>query len=347
MLTLAQLADILNGVWHGNASHAIFGLSSLARATSRDVAYFDNPLLYNTLGHTAAGAVILKAEHVHLCPVNSIAVSNPLASMTEAVKLFSSAQSPNSGIHETARIHHSAQIGNQVSIGAYSVIGEDVHIADGVILGSNTVIESAVSIGKDSRIGCGVMIHSGCRLGRNVRINSGCIIGSAPFNYFKHHGVWQQGPDVGAVILSDEVHLGANTVIDRGALGDTYLAEGVCVDNLVQIAHDVFIGSNTAIAGCAAVGAYAHIGSDCIIGGASSIAANVRLGENIVITGMSTVSKSIVKSGIYSSGTMAHEHNRWRKNAARFKRLDDYITRMGALEKKLRNGDPSIQVQQE
>ncbi|MBL7479661.1 UDP-3-O-(3-hydroxymyristoyl)glucosamine N-acyltransferase [Legionella bononiensis] len=342
MLTLAQLADFLDGVWHGNANHAIFGLSSLVRATSKDVAYFDNPLLHNTLTQTAAGAVILKSEHVHLCPVNSIVVSNPLASMNEAVKLFSPGESPNLGIHETARIHHSAQLGNQVSIGAYSVIGEHVQIADGVILGANTVIESAVSIGKDSRIGCGVMIHSGCRLGNNVRVNSGCIIGSSPFNYMKQHGVWQQGPDVGAVILSDEVQLGANTVIDRGSLSDTYLGEGVCVDNLVQIAHDVFIGSNTAIAGCAAIGAYAHIGSDCIIGGASCIAAYVRLTDDTVITGMSTVSKSIAKSGIYSSGTLVHEHDRWRRNAARFKRLDDYMIKLGLLEKQLKNDDSLI-----
>ena len=335
MLTLAQLADFLDGVWHGNANHAIFSLSSLARATSKDLAYFENPLLYNALSHTAAGAVILKSEHVHLCPVNSIVVSNPLASMTEAVKLFPSDESPNSGIHETARIHHSSQLGSHVSIGAYSVIGENVQIADGVILGANTVIESAVSIGKDSRIGCGVMIHSGCRLGNNVHVNSGCIIGSSPFNYMKQHGVWQQGPDVGAVILSDEVQLGANTVIDRGSLGDTYLGVGVCVDNLVQIAHDVFIGNNSAIAGCAAIGAYAHIGSDCIIGGASCIAAYVRLTDDIVITGMSTVSKSIAKPGIYSSGTLVHEHDRWRRNAARFKRLDDYMNKLGLLEKKI------------
>lgn len=337
MLTLAQLADLLDGVWHGNASHAIFNFASLSRATPKDLAYFDNPLLQNFLESTSAGAVLIKSEHVHLCPVNSIVVAHPLSAMTDAVKFLSPVESPFMGIHETAQIHQSAQLGKQVSIGAYSVIGEHVLLDDGVTVGANSVIESSVCIGKNSKIGCGVMIHAGCSLGSDVLINAGCIIGASPFNYMKEHGIWLKGADAGGVVISSGVHIGANTVIDRGSLSDTFLAEGVCVDNLVQIAHDVCIGSNTAIAGCAAIGAYTQIGSDCIIGGASCIAAYVCLADDVVITGMSTVSKSITKSGIYSSGTLVHEHDRWRKNAARFRRLDDYIVKLGALEKKINN----------
>lgn len=335
MLTLAQLADYLDGVWHGNANHAIFSLSSLSRATSKDVAYFDNLLLRETLASTAAGVVLLKLEHQSLCPVNSIAVSNPLLAMNEAAKYLAVAKKNNSEIHSTAQIHQSAQLGQGVSIGANTVIEEQVQLDDGVCIGANTVVESYVRIGKDSQIGHGVMIHSGSQVGQNVVLNDGCIIGALPFNYLKDHGAWQQGPAVGGVIISRGVHIGANTVIDRGSFSDTYLAEGVCIDNLVQIAHDVMIGSNTAIAGCAAIGAHAQIGADCIIGGASCIAANVRLSDDVVITGMSTVSKSIAKAGIYSSGTLVHEHQRWRRNAARFRRLDDYITKLGVLEKKI------------
>ena len=335
MLTLAQLADYLDGVWHGNANHAIFSLSSLSRATSTDVAYFDNLLLQEALESTVAGVVLLKLEHQSLCPVNSIAVSNPLLAMNEAAKYLAVAKKNSSEIHPTAQIHSTAQLGQGVSIGANTVIDEQVQLEDGVCIGANTVVESYVRIGRDSQIGHGVMIYSGSRIGQKVVLNNGCIIGASPFNYLKHHGAWQQGPAVGGVIISQGVHIGANTVIDRGSFGDTYLAEGVCIDNLVQIAHDVIIGSNTAIAGCAAIGAHAQIGSDCIIGGASCIAANVRLSDDVVITGMSTVSKSIARAGIYSSGTLVHEHQRWRRNAARFRRLDDYITKLGALERKM------------
>lgn len=335
LLTLAHLAESLDGVWHGNANHAIFSLSSLNCATDKDLAYFDNPLLSHILASTGAGAVLIKSEHQHLCPVNSIVVSNPLASMTAAVKLLSPPLWKHPGIHATAQIHQSAQIGQGVSIGEYSVIGENARLAEGVFIGTNSIIESSVQIGKNSHVGCGVVIHHGSTLGSEVAIESGCVIGSIPFNYLKQQGSWEQGPTVGGVIISDKVRIGANTAIDRGSLSDTYLGEGVCIDNLVQIAHDAYIGKNTAIAGCAAIGAYSQIGSDCIIGGASTVAANVRLTDNTVITGMSTVTKSITRQGIYSSGTIVHEHQRWRRNVARFRRLDDYMVKLGTLEKKI------------
>lgn len=335
MLTLAELADHLAGVWHGNANHAIFCFASLSRATSQDVAYYDNSLFHQALETTSAGAVLLKEEHQHLFQGNSIVVPHPLQAMMQATQLLSVPMPPKSGIDPTAIIHQSAQLGQGVSIGAYSVIGANAQIADGVVIGTHTVIESFVRIGKNSQIEHEVVIHSGCHLGAHVVINSGCIIGASPFNYLKEHGQWQHGYSVGAVIIANQVQIGSNTVIDRGSLSDTYLGEGVCIDNLVQIAHDVVVGKNTIIAGCAAVGAYAQIGTDCIIGGASCIAAHVRLADDVVITGMSTVSKSLAKPGIYSSGTLVHEHHRWRRNAARFRRLDDYIVKLGALEKKL------------
>lgn len=335
MLTLAQLADYLGGVWYGNAHHAIFCLSSLSRATPNDVAYFDNLCLQEILGSTLAGVVLLKEEHLSLCPVNSIVVANPLEAMRTAGQYLTSVKNHCPEIHPTAQIHPLAQLGQGISVGAHSIIGEMAQLADGVCIGSHTLVEPQVLIGKDSQIGSGVVIHSGCRIGRNVVINYGAVIGASPFNYLKHHGKWLQGPVAGGVILCSNVHIGANTVIDRGSLSDTFLAEGVCVDNLVQIAHDVIIGSDTAIAGCAAIGACVQIGADCIIGGASCIAANVRLADDVVITGMSTVSKSITKPGVYSSGTLVHEHQRWRRNAARFRRLDDYITKLDLLEKKV------------
>ncbi|CAM2741104.1 UDP-3-O-[3-hydroxymyristoyl] glucosamine N-acyltransferase [Legionella steigerwaltii] len=335
MLTLAELANHLGGVWHGNANHAISCYASLARATSQDVAYYDNSVLLPILNTTLAGAVLLKSEHQHLFQGNCIVVPNPLQAMIQATQLLSAHTSAFAGIDATAIVHESAQLGQGVSIGAYSVIGANTQLADGVIIGANSVIESSVRIGKNSQIGHDVVIHSGCQLGAQVVINSGCVIGASPFNYLKQHGHWQQGLDAGAVVIANQVQIGSNTVIDRGSLSDTYLGEGVCIDNLVQVAHDVMVGKNTIIAGCAAIGAYVQIGTDCIIGGASCIAAHVRLVDDVVITGMSTVSKSLAKSGIYSSGTLVHEHHRWRRNAARFRRLDDYIVKLSALEKKL------------
>jgi UDP-3-O-[3-hydroxymyristoyl] glucosamine N-acyltransferase len=335
LLTLERLALLLNGVRHGNAHYAISNLSSLTRATSSDIAYFDNPLLHSALQTTKAGIVVLKAEHLSWCPVNAIAVVNPLIAIQEIALLLSANQDIHASIDPTAKIHPSARLGEQVSIGPYVVIEQDVSIAAGTSIGAHTVIESSVRIGGQCYIDSNVIIHKNTQLADDVHISSGCILGSLPFNYVKEHGLWQQGIILGGVTLATGVRIGANTVIDRGSVGDTYLAEGVCVDNLVHIAHDAYIGAHTAIAACAVIGAHALVGSDCIIGGASCLAAFTHLAGDVVISGMSTVSKSIAKAGIYSSGTLAHEHHRWRRNAARFRRLDDYISRLNELERKI------------
>ncbi|HAT8573842.1 TPA: UDP-3-O-(3-hydroxymyristoyl)glucosamine N-acyltransferase [Legionella pneumophila] len=339
MLTIEELAKHLNGVWHGHANHAIFSVSSLARASSKDLVYFDNPLLRPVLNSTRAGAVLLKSEHKDWCPVNCVVVSNPSEAMFKAAKILPQPGVIVSGIHPTAQIHKSAQLGQNVSVGANSMIGEGVQIDDNVTVGPNTTIESSVLIGRGSQLGAGAIIHSGTVLGQSVIIGSGGIVGAAPFNCYKEHGVWQQGPIFGGVVIGQRTQIGANTVIHRGSIGDTYLGEGVCIDSLVLIAHDVYVGNNTAIAGCAAIGALVQIGMDCIIGGASCLAANIRLTNDVVITGMSTVTKSIMRSGIYSSGTTVHDHRKWRRNTARFRHLDDYITKLITIEKKLNNNN--------
>ncbi|RUR13651.1 UDP-3-O-(3-hydroxymyristoyl)glucosamine N-acyltransferase [Legionella sp. km772] len=332
--TLEQLARLVDGVAHGNAQYAISSLSSLTRAQASHITYFDNPLLKDALRSTQAGIIVLKEEHLAWCPSHAIIVSDPLAAIKQIATLFTPSVKP-AFIDPSATIHPSVQIGHNVSIGPYAVVGENVQLADGVHLGAHSCIHNSVTIGKNSYLDCQVTVHSNTQIGADVVVNAGVVLGAAPYNYVKEHGHWQQGLSLGGLIIADKVHLGANTVIDRGAVGDTYLGQGVCIDNLVHIAHDVYIGAHTAIAGCAVLGAHVIIGNDCIIGGASCLAANISLTDDVVISGMSTVNKSLTKSGIYSSGTLIHEHQRWRKNAARFRRLDDYITKLTTLERKI------------
>ncbi|MDI9817820.1 MULTISPECIES: UDP-3-O-(3-hydroxymyristoyl)glucosamine N-acyltransferase [unclassified Legionella] len=331
--TLAELAYHLDGVLYGDATKTIRGVASLSCAQESELSSFNNFALFKLLKVTQAGAVLLKEEHLQHHPVNSIVISNPLSSMALAAELFADTANNAAEIHPTALISASARLGEGVSVGANSIIGEDANLADNVKIGANCVLEACVSVGEHSLIQNGVVIHSGSKLGRQIVIESGAILGAAPFNSIKKQGKWFTGPAVGGVFLSDYVHVGANTIITRGALGDTFIGDGVHIDNLVMIAHDVIIGANSAVAGCATMGAYAQIGEHCIIGGASCIAAHVHLVDDVVITGMSTVSKSLTKPGIYSSGTMVCEHRQWRRNAARFRRLDDYIARLIKLEK--------------
>ncbi len=331
--TLAELAARLDGVFHGQTECPIQGFASLSRATKTDLAYFDNPALLASLSQTKAGAVLLTAAYLQHCPTSSIVVANPLEKMSMAARLFQQSPKAFEGIHATAVVAASATIGQGVRVGENSVIGDRVFLGNGVQVAANCVLEPGVSVGNQTTIQNGVAILQGSKIGQHVAIESGVVLGALPFNSIKMQGRWLHGPAVGGVIIADYVQLGANTVIARGALGDTYIGEGVHIDNLVQIAHDVIIGANSAIAGCAAIGAYTRIGAHCIIGGASCVAAHVHLVDDIVITGMSTVNKSLSKPGVYSSGIMVSEHGQWRRNAARFRRLDNYVTRLTKLEK--------------
>jgi UDP-3-O-[3-hydroxymyristoyl] glucosamine N-acyltransferase len=251
--------------------------------------------------------------------------------MQQVSELFSQPPCDGVAIDKTAHIHPSASIGEGVHIGAHSVVGEGVVIHDDVRIGEHCVIEPFVTVGAGSVLSHRVVVHHHVLLGQYVTVQTGVVIGALPFAFQKNKGTWQAQAALGGVTVADNVHLGANMVIDRGTVGDTFIAHGVCIDNLVQVAHDAYIGDNTLIAGCAAIGAHAWIGADCIVGGGCGIASFVRLADDVVITGMSTVAKSILKSGVYSSGTMIHEHNRWRRNVARFKRLDDYMIKLTAL----------------
>ncbi|WED44620.1 UDP-3-O-(3-hydroxymyristoyl)glucosamine N-acyltransferase [Legionella cardiaca] len=333
MYTLAELAQHLDGILYGNAEQSIQGVASLSRACKTDLSCFNNPSLLASLTTTQAGGVLLTENYLSECPVNAIVVVNPLRSMATIAKMFKPKVKNCSGIHPRAIIAPSAKIGQRVTIGENTVIGADVTLGDDVIIGANCVLEMNVSVGMRTLIHHGVYLHEGTKLGMSVLVESGVVIGASPYNSVKQQGHWLSGPDMGGVFVADEVHLGANTVIARGALGDTFIGKGVHIDNLVMIAHDVIIGANSAIAGCAVIGAYAELGAHCIVGGASCLASYVQLADDVVITGMSTVNKTLTKAGIYSSGTMVCEHRQWRRNAARFRRLDDYITRLIKLEK--------------
>ncbi|KTC75461.1 UDP-3-O-[3-hydroxymyristoyl] glucosamine N-acyltransferase [Legionella birminghamensis] len=332
--TLAFLAEYLDGKSGGNPQQPIQGLSSLSRANSSQIAYYNNHLPLILLKNTQAAAVLLTQAVAHHSPVSTITVSDPLPAFQSLRRLFATAnESRPAFIHPQTVIADSATIGEGVSVGANSNIAEQAKLGNSVHIGSNCSIANDVRIGEYTRIGNNVSIEEGVVIGSHCIIDSGAVIGAEPFHGYKIRGSWAAEAAVGSVVIDDAVTIGANTVIVRGVAGDTCIGKGVQIDNLVQVAHDVTIGQHTAIAACAAIGAFTQIGSHCILGGASSLAAHLCLVDDVVITGMSTVNKSLSKPGIYSSGTMISEHHRWRRNAARFKRLDDYISRLVSLEK--------------
>lgn len=334
--SLEQLAFHLNGTAYGDPVRYVQSIASLTRAKANQIAYFDNPLLLKSLEATEAGIVLLPSQFVSHCPVNCIVVSNPLQSMMELSHLFSINAPYHSNIHSSAKIAPAhTLVEKAINVGANTTVDEKAILQQGVNIGANCYIAADVEIGSNSKISNGVTILSGTKIGCNCFIDNGSVIGAMPFNALKEKGKWQEGPVYGALLIGDGVRIGANVVLTMGALGDTVIGDNVYIDNLVQIAHDVMIDKHTSVAACAAIGAFTKIGAHCIIGGASSIAAHVQLADDIVITGMSTVNRSLYKSGIYSSGTVVSEHHRWRRNAARFRRLDDYVNRLVKLEREV------------
>ena len=330
--SLSELAARLDGVVCGDGARKITGIASLARAGHNDLCYFDNPVRSAAMKSTRAAAVLLTKEMQPLCPIDSITVDNPFLAIAEVIKLFQSDVLLNGTVHPSAQVDVSAILGNNVSIGANSVISKGVRLGNNVRIGANCIVEPYVCMSDESVLHHSVILHEGTQIGSSVRIDSGAVIGALPFNAMKKMGHWYAGPAIGGVVVSDRCQIGSNTVIDRGSVCDTCLEEGVFLDNLIQIAHDVVIGAKTAVAGCAAIGAHTVVGMHCVIGGASTLAANLVLADDVVITGMSTVSKSLLKPGVYSSGTMVCEHQKWRRNAARFKNLDLFVHRLQHLE---------------
>lgn len=333
MQNLAQVAELIEGEFHGDPETPLLSVSTLIRAERTDLSCFlpDWPLWL--LESTKAAAVILPPHFLQACPVSSIVVNDPLRAIERATALFSQPQTSEAKIDPSARISKEALIGTGVRIAANTIVAAGSHLMTNVSIGPNVIIHENVRVGAGAVIHANAIIHANSIIGEGVHIESGAVVGALPFNFQKSRGQWLPGLSFGGVVIGNGVYIGANTVIDRGTCSDTFIGSNVCIDNLVQIAHDVHIGPHTAIAGCAAIGAFTRIGSDCILGGACCIAAYLCLTDNVVVTGMSTVAKSIHQAGVYSSGTMVSEHSRWRRNAARFRRLDEYVSRIYELEK--------------
>lgn len=309
----------------------IDGVASLTLATSRQVAFIAQAKYLDELEHTQAGAVLISQKFADDAQARlgantaRIIVKDAYLAYACISTLF--APKYMSGIHPTAVIAPSAQLGEQVTIGAYAVIGERVQIADGVSIGAQCVIGDDVSIGKDSVIEPQVTVAYGCQLGESVRVHSHASIGSEGFGFAPSVGTtgleWQRIAQLGKVIIGNHVRIGSNTCIDRGAVDDTVIGDHVIIDNQVQIAHNVRIGRGTAMAAKVAIAGSTTIGKNCIIGGATGIAGHLTIADGVTITAMTMVISDITEAGTYSSGTVAMPQAKWRRAAVRFRQLGD------------------------
>jgi UDP-3-O-[3-hydroxymyristoyl] glucosamine N-acyltransferase len=335
--TLSELIAGLDDVSiQGDPQCVITGVGTLQQAQPGQIAFLMNPLYKKHLSHTKAAAVILSQSDAQECTVNAIISRDPYFTYAKIAAYFDRKPVFNGGIHATAVIGQGCEIDASVSIGPYAVLGDNVKIAAHVSIGPGTIIGDGVSIGEGSILDAKIIIYYAVTIGKRVRISSGTVIGSDGFGLAKHKGEWQKVPQLGSVVIEDDVEIGANCAIDRGAIEDTVLEKSVKLDNLVQVGHNVRIGENTAIAGCVGIAGSATIGKNCLIGGAAGLNGHISITDNVMITGMTAVTKTIKEAGVYSSGAGGLVTNlEWRKNSARLHRLEQMSQRVKVLESML------------
>lgn len=330
--TLVEIANQIGATIHGNPDHKIYNVATLEKATERELSFFSNRRYKQALKNTRAGAVILKQEDLAACNVTALTVEDPYLAFARASRLLhpdpdiTPGVHPSASIDKSADVHPSAWIGAHVDIGPEARIGENVSIAAGCSIGSRAVI------GKGSRLMANVTVYHEVIIGNHCLVHSGVVIGADGFGIANDRGKWIKIPQVGSVIIGDQVELGANTTIDRGALDNTVIGNGVKIDNQVQIGHNVQIGDDTAIAGCVAVAGSTHIGRRCMIGGACGISGHIDICDDVILMAMTGVANSIREPGIYASGIPAMDVKSWRKNVVTFKQLHAMNTRIRKIE---------------
>jgi UDP-3-O-[3-hydroxymyristoyl] glucosamine N-acyltransferase len=330
--TLAELAEELGGLVHGNPDHTINNVATLANAGASDITFLANTKYKKYLADCQAGAVLVSANVVDAVPTNAIEVKDPYVAYAKAAALLFPEPALAAQIHPSAVIHETAQIGNGVHIAAQAVIGERVKIADDAVIGPGCVLLDDVVIGKASRLTANVTLCKKVRIGERVVIHPGVVIGADGFGIANDQGRWIKVPQLGSVVIGNDVEIGANTTIDRGAIEDTLIADGVKLDNQIQIGHNVTIGENTVIAGCAGIAGSTHIGANCAIGGGTGMAGHIEIADGVQLTGMSMVTKSVTESGVYSSGIPLEPSRQWHKNVIRYRQLETLFERVKQLE---------------
>ncbi len=327
--TLAEIAERFALRVQGDGDCRISGVATLAGAGPTQLSFLANPQYRAQLAGTRAGAVVLHEREAEGCPVPALISRNPYADYARIAALFETLPAAPAGIHASAVVAASATIDPGASIGPHVFVGERSRVAAGAVIGPGCVIGDDCDVGAGARLIARVTLVTRVRLGKRVLIHPGAVLGADGFGIAMDAGRWLKVPQLGGVNVGDDCEIGANTCIDRGALEDTTLEEDVRLDNQIQIGHNVRIGAHTAIAGCAAVAGSAKIGRYCLIGGAAGIVGHLEICDRVTITAMSLVSHSIREPGEYSSGTPLQENRLWRKNAARFRHLDELARRVG------------------
>jgi len=336
--TVGDIAGWLDAEVTDEAATRITGAASLASASDREVAYYDGDRkAAPTAARTGAGLVITNEAGRARLPagVATLVVDDPRLAFARVLDRLYGRPAVEAGIHPTAQVADDAHVDPTACVGAQAVIGAGTRVEAAAEIGPGCVLGRNVTIGAATRLIARVTVLDDSVIGARCVLQPGVVIGSDGFGLVQEQGAWRRVPQVGRVVIGNDVDVGANTTIDRGALDDTVIDDGVKLDNLIQIAHNVRIGAHSAVAGCAGLAGSSEVGRHCTLGGGVGLAGHLTLADNVHITGMSMVTRSIHRPGVYSAGTPLDSNERWHRNAARFKQLDRLARRVKQLEKQL------------
>ncbi|WP_278809355.1 UDP-3-O-(3-hydroxymyristoyl)glucosamine N-acyltransferase [Obesumbacterium proteus] len=336
-IRLADLAQQLNAELHGDGDIVITGVASMHSAKSQQITFLSNSRYREQLAACNASAVVLTEADLPFCTSAALVVRNPYLTYALMAQIMDTTPAPAKDIAPSAVIDATAQLGNNVSVGANAVIEEGVVLGDNVIIGAGCFVGKFTKIGSGTRLWANVSVYHQIEIGEKCLIQSGTVIGADGFGYANDRGNWIKIPQLGTVRIGDRVEIGACTTIDRGALDDTIIGNGVIIDNQCQIAHNVMIGDNTAVAGGVIMAGSLKIGRYCQIGGSSVINGHMEICDKAVVTGMGMVMRPITEPGIYSSGIPLQPNKAWRKTAALVMNIDEINKRLKAVEKKVTN----------
>ncbi|MET0497964.1 MAG: UDP-3-O-(3-hydroxymyristoyl)glucosamine N-acyltransferase [Steroidobacteraceae bacterium] len=330
-MTLGELAIRFGCSLQGDPDVRVSHVGTLEAADNTAVAFIANPSYRKFLATTGAGVVVLDPSLAGECPTAALLTKNPHAVYARIAALLHPVPVQAGGVHRTASVDESAVVHADAAIGPMTVIEAGAHIGPRVVIGPGCVIMRGARIGADSRLVAGVTLCHGVQIGERVLMHPGVVVGADGFGLAMDRGQWLKVPQVGSVEIGDDVEIGANTTIDRGAIENTVIGPGVKLDNQIQIGHNVRIGANTAIAACSGISGSTTIGQRCMLGGQTGVAGHLTICDDVVVTGKSLITGNINKPGVYSGGLPVDEAARFRKNAARFNQLDELARQVRKL----------------
>lgn len=316
----------------GDPDSVVTHVATLRNAGAESLSFFSNPAYRPELRRTTAGAVVLRPEDAPDCPVAALLAEEPYVAFARVAALLHPPELLPPGVHPSAVIDASARVAPDAHVAAHAVIGADSVVGPRAAIGANAVVGSRCRIGADTRLHANVTLVQDVVIGERCIVHAGAVIGSDGFGNARADTGWVKVPQVGGVKIGNDVEIGANTTIDRGAIEDTVIENGVRLDNLIQIAHNVRLGEHTAMASLSGISGSTVVGKRCMFGGQAGVVGHITICDDVVVGGATMISKDIREPGFYTGSFPAEKGKDWKRKVARFRRLDDLAERIRKLE---------------